>query len=146
MQNRSRTRFGPRPDAYVQGDLKKKGMFEARNPANAHLLLPNGCKACPDYVFKGRECAAQRDEPCSLGKKHYYSPNQLTNKELEDVGDSFLANGDVFLPPTASSAAPWHQNTSPLCNPTTTVRKEHHACSNSSVAFVVAILPSLHCI
>ena len=29
-----------------------------------------------------------------MGKKHYYSPHKVNKKELEEIGDSFLANGD----------------------------------------------------
>ena len=30
-------------------------------------------------------------------EKHYYGPHQINRKELEDIGDSFLANGDGFF-------------------------------------------------
>ena len=94
---RKRATFGARPDDYQQGDLRKKGMFLANNPDNAHLLLPEGCNLCEDYVFRGRECVGVGGVPCPHGKKHYYSPHQINKKELDDIGDSFLANGDVFL-------------------------------------------------
>ena len=73
------------------------GMFEATNPALAHLLMPRGSNVCPDYSFKGRECAGICGEPCPLNKKQFYSPNHLAKKDLEDIGDSFLVNGDGFF-------------------------------------------------
>ena len=94
---RKRTTFGARPDDYQQGDLKKKGMFLSDNPASAHLLLPAGCSLCADYVFRGRECVGVGGVPCPDGKKHYYSPRQINKKELDDIGDSFLANRDGFF-------------------------------------------------
>ena len=94
---RKRTTFGARPDDYQQGDLKKKGMFLSNNPANAHLLLPVGCNLCADYVFRGRECVGVGGVPCPDGKKHCYSPHQINKKELDEIGDSFLAKGDGFF-------------------------------------------------
>ena len=94
---RKRATFGNRPDDYQQEDLRKKGMFLSNNPENAHLLLPSGCNLCADYVFRGRKCDGVGGVPCPGGKKHYYSPHQINKKDLEEIGDSFLANGDGFF-------------------------------------------------
>ena len=43
---RQRVRHGNRVDDYIPGDFKKKGMFEALNIDQAHLLLPANTSVC----------------------------------------------------------------------------------------------------
>ena len=50
-----RRRHANRPNDYVAPDSKLLGMFAAKNPALAHLLLPQNSDACTDFCFKRRE-------------------------------------------------------------------------------------------
>ena len=75
---------------------KLLGMFAAKNPALAHLLLPQNSDACADFCFKVRECEGVKTGVCPH-KRHYYAAKQIPMQDLEAIGDSFLANGDGFF-------------------------------------------------
>ena len=102
--SRQRARRANLPDDYVPGDLKKKGVFAAINPTSAHLLLPNNSSVCPDFAFVGRKC--KRGGPCPNSKRHFYAAKQMNVKEVEDIGDSFLANKDGFFVARAFKGCP----------------------------------------
>ena len=94
---RQRRRRGNCSDDYVASGSKLLGMFAADNPVQAHLLLPQNSNACPNFCFKGLECKEVKTSTCSEGKRHFYAAKQMDMKDLEETGDSFLANNDGFF-------------------------------------------------
>ena len=73
------------------------GVFFANNPAQAHLLLPQNSNACPNFCLKGLECKGVKTGRCPGGKRYYYTAKQFRMKDLKEIGDSCLANGDCFF-------------------------------------------------
>ena len=60
----------------------------------AHLLLPESCDVCPDFVFKGRECVGRWGVSCPHGTRHYYAPRKIKMEDAEAIDNAFLVHCD----------------------------------------------------
>ena len=74
---------------------KGGGMLYFKNPLMASPF-PNDISVCLDFSCRGRECNVKGRGICPKGT-HVFSPTVIEVKDLELVGDKFLADGSGWF-------------------------------------------------